>query len=305
MFRAIIVLFLVTVAVCCNSQDFIFTQNHPGILYQNPGFAGIETDPTIRTTYQSNLAYSMLYGSFDAYSYKLHGGLGVYVGQRWSNAVSGIFSSAGAIYSPSFRISDSTFFKPSLQYGISNYFSEYTGSPLPHSNYQDNYSWGSLGAGLSFIHKNSFAGIVLHNVNQPLPGNGYGKIPMDIIVSAGTLINITKNTNASKKILLMPSIFYGIQSDYWYYNAGAEYRKSAFLCGLRVINYSSDGMYYDKFVDYLCAELGLRFNRLRLVYSHDFSFNNSNDSQNEFTLCISFARTNVKGKNSGLYNMLL
>jgi hypothetical protein len=305
MHRALIVLFLMSIAVCSNSQDFIFTQNHPGILYENPGFTGAETDPAIKTDYQSSMAYSMLFGSLDAYSYKLHGGIGIYVGQRWSNEVSDVFSTTGFIYSPAFKIRDSTFFKPSIQYGISNYFHDYGNMQLPHTNYQDNYSWGSLGAGLSFFHKNSFFGIVIHNLNRPMPDNGYGTIPMDAIISAGTLLKIKNDPISAKSMFLMPAVFYGIKSDYWYYNAGAEFRRSSFLCGLRVLNFSSDGTYYNHVVDYLSIEVGLRFSRLRLLYNHDFSFDNSNDSQNEFTLCISFARTNLKGKCSSLYNILL
>lgn len=305
MFRTIIVLLLTIAVTCCRSQDFVFTQNQPAILYQNPGFTGVENDPTIRTTYQGSLAYNMLYGSFDTYSNKLHGGLGAYVGQRWSNDASDIFSTANIIYSPSFKLSDSTFINPSLQFGISNYYSEYWNSPLPHTNYQDNFSWGGLGAGLNFIHKNSFIGFVLHNVNQPKPDNAYGKIDMDVIISAGTLIDFTTDPYMNKRMFLFPSVFYASQGGYWYYNTGAEFRKSAFLCGLRVINYSSDGMYYDKVVDYLGIMLGLRFSRLRFAFSRDFSFDNSNDSQNEFTLCISFARTNTKGKSNGLYNVFL
>lgn len=302
--RAIIVLLFLTARNFCSAQDFIFTQNLPGILYQNPGFTGTEVEPTIRTSYQGGLAYNMLFASFDTYSYKLHGGLGGYLGQRWYSDPSDVFTTAGLIYSPSLKIHDSVFVKPSIQYGISNYYTEYWG-PLPHTSSQNNYTWGGLGAGLNIIYRNSFLGFVIHNLNQPIPDVSYGRIDMDFIFSAGTLINFTADPYMNKRMFLFPSIFYGTHSGQWYYNAGAEFRKSAFICGFRVINYSPNGMYYDNAVDFFSIMLGLRFSKLRIALSRDFSFDNSNDSRYEFTLCFLFNRNNDKNKNSGLYNIFL
>lgn len=106
----IIVLLSVLIALSSTGQDAHFTQFYANPVYLNPALAGLRGCPTVTMNYRNQWpgikdAYTTYSTSFDKYSEKLKGGVGVNVFHDRSGGGKLITTAASAVYAYQYQLS--------------------------------------------------------------------------------------------------------------------------------------------------------------------------------------------------------
>lgn len=281
MLRPLLLVFLLSFFSKVKSQDPIFSQYYNNPLYLNPVFAGSEKSIRLGVNYRLQWlgisgGYTTYSISYDQFINKISSGIGFLA----MNDIQGngiiTNSNFGLVYSFDKKINDKISFKLGTQGMLTRSVIDLSKSRLTFGDqidsrygfvYQTNDSLlysSKLGidfslGGLIYNDKFDF-GIVLHHPTQP----DYG-----FINSSQSRLNYRLSTHGrlfipigeeSKKMFVLPSFIYNIQSVFQEFNLGVSVMKKFFIGG---VSY--------RFKDAVITTLGYQSRVFKVNYSFDIT----------------------------------
>jgi type IX secretion system PorP/SprF family membrane protein len=262
------------------AQDPEFSQFYANSLYLNPALAGAKICPSIQTNYRQQWpgisgTYSTFAASYDQYSYKVKGGIGVTAmhdraGQGTLNT-----TGIGVIYAPVIPLTHNAsislgfqagWWQKAVNWNMLNFGDQIdprTGFVINTQEVQPNNLQTSsfdLGAGAMFSSRSFYAGVATHHILEQNESflNGTSKLPRKYTAHAGGIIRIGGNSNDNDRYI-SPNIMYRQQGDFKRLDLGM-YVKNNSLVG---------GLWYrgrDAFIILLGLDLE---NGMRVGYSYD------------------------------------
>lgn len=281
--KFIVLLVSITFSLGSMAQHPVFSQVYANPLYLNPALAGSKECPKIYLNYRNQ--WPSLSGGFtttsiayDQYANKLSGGIGFQMMHDVS--FNGVLqnTSASAIYSYHFKLSDQLKLAVGAQAGWTQRFIDFSRltfgemidptqgfvypSGEPFSGKIINDHWGTKGyldfsSGLVLFSEVFHVGAAVKHLSQPKSGfYSDGRLP--VLFSGHASVNF--NLNEAKTMLISPSLIYAYQGGFQRLSAGATFQANWFTFGTW---YSSR--------DAIVFQAGFKTRLINFGYSYDIT----------------------------------
>lgn len=239
-------------AVQLRAQDPEFSQFYANALYLNPAMAGAKICPNAQLNFRQQWpgiagTYSTVAASYDQYSYKVKGGIGLMAMQDRAGRGSLTTTGVGVVYAPMIPLSKHSsisfgiqagYWQKAVNWSLLNFgdqidprtgFNQVTQETQPEQLRAGSFD---LGAGFLFSSRRFYAGVATHHIleqNESLLG-GTSKLPRKYTAHAGGMIPLGNSTNDDSYI--SPNIMYRQQEDFKRLDLGVYVKKNALVGGL-------------------------------------------------------------------------
>lgn len=297
----------------CVAQDVEFSQYFHAPVYMNPALAGTSYGPKVNLNYRNqwpgyNKAFISTAVSFDQYSPKLHGGIGLnMVFDRAGNGVYNTFRISGAYayqvssdklsirigIEPGFqqktlKTNDLTFadmINPIYGFTDENGVANATLEIIPDAN---TVQYFDFGAGASIMNDNFYLGFAARHLtvpNESFRDEAIVELPMRFSGHGGWIKEFNKQGNYVS--YFSPNFMFVNQGKFNQLNAGATISVSYFSLGAYFRHTFSNS-------DALIMMLGVEYKFVKAVYSYDITMSKAGNGANasELSLVFDFKESN-------------
>ncbi len=319
--RLALLLALLTGFGSAMAMDPVFSQFYAAPIYLNPAFAGSTGCSRLVMNYRQLRSVEDLHTSnfsYDAYSERLYGGLGIIVTSDMNNMVM-MRNSIGAVYSYHMRLTGET----DLQFGVQ---ASYLRNDISWNNLvfgsdftngqteappQDGNTWKhnvDFAAGVMVFSDRVYGGFAAHHMNRPdisiyenIQDSVTSRLEIKYTGHMGLYFEPWQSgAPGGYEYFISPNLVYQRQGDFSHFSAGIYTGAKPVMAGIWFRHHRSSTGGVEN-VNFLAFLAGINMGSYRIGYSYDYSFSGFSDimhATHELSLAFRFncPQRNIGGR---------